>query len=39
MYLRMTKRLLFETNKRLLWKLAWNAGFKGIRSIRITNGG
>lgn len=34
MYLRMTKRMLFETNKRLLWKLAWNAGFKGIRSIR-----
>ncbi len=34
MYIRMAKRMLFETNKRLLWKLAWNAGFKGIRSIR-----
>ncbi len=34
MYLRMAKRLLLETDKRLLWKLAWNAGFKGIRSIR-----
>ncbi len=34
MYLRMAKRLLLETDKRLLWKLAWNAGFKGIRSIQ-----
>ena len=34
MYIRMAKRLLLDTNKRLLWKLAWNAGFKGIRSIR-----
>jgi MoaA/NifB/PqqE/SkfB family radical SAM enzyme len=29
----MAKRLLLETDKRLLWKLVWNAGFKGIRSI------
>jgi MoaA/NifB/PqqE/SkfB family radical SAM enzyme len=34
MYLRMAKRMVWETDKRLLWKLAWNAGFKGIRSIR-----
>jgi len=34
MYLRMTKRLLFETDKRLLWKLAWNLGWKGTRSVR-----
>ncbi len=34
MYFRMAKRLLLETDKRLLWKLAWNAGYKGIRSIR-----
>ena len=33
MYLRFAKRALFEFDKRLLWKLAWNAGFKGIRSI------
>ena len=33
MYLRMFKRLLVETDKRLLWKLAWNAGWKGVRSI------
>lgn len=26
--------MLTETDKRLLWKLAWNAGFKGILSIR-----
>jgi MoaA/NifB/PqqE/SkfB family radical SAM enzyme len=34
MYLRMAKRLLFETDKRLLWKLAWNMGFKGVLSIQ-----
>jgi len=34
MYLRMTKRMLFETDKRLLWKLCWNMGFKGFRSIQ-----
>lgn len=33
MYLRMAKRLLLETDKRLVWKLAWNMGFKGARSI------
>lgn len=34
MYLRMAKRLIWETDKRLLGKLAWNAGFKGIRSVQ-----
>lgn len=34
MYLRMARRLLMETDKRLLWKLAWNAGVKGMRSIQ-----
>ena len=33
MYLKMAKRVLFETDKRLVWKLAWNMGFKGVRSI------
>ena len=33
MYLKMAKRLLFETDKRLLWKLAWNMGFKGMLSV------
>ena len=33
MYFRMAKRLLLETDKRLLWKLFWNMGVKGIRSI------
>ena len=33
MYLRMAKRLLLETDKRLLWKLLWLAGYRGIRSI------
>ena len=34
MYFRMAKRLLLETDKRLLWKLAWNMGFKGMRSVQ-----
>ena len=34
MYLRLAKRLLWETDKRLLWKLAWNFGIKGIRSVQ-----
>ena len=34
MYVRMAKRLLLETDKRLLWKLAWNMGYKGIRSVQ-----
>src|SRR5271166_2646429 len=33
MYLRMLKRMVFETDKRLLWKLAWNMGFKGMLSV------
>jgi MoaA/NifB/PqqE/SkfB family radical SAM enzyme len=33
MYLAMAKRLLWETDKRLLWKLAWNMGFKGMLSV------
>lgn len=34
MYLRMAKRMLLETDKRLLWKLCWNMGFKGLRSVQ-----
>src|SRR3989440_769122 len=33
MYLRMARRILFETDKRLLWKLAWNMGWKGMLSV------
>jgi MoaA/NifB/PqqE/SkfB family radical SAM enzyme len=33
MFLRMAKRLLLETDKRLLWKLAWNFGWKGMLSV------
>ncbi len=33
MYLRMAKRLLMETDKRLLWKLMYQAGWKGYRSV------
>ena len=35
MYLKMTKRMLLETDKRLLWKMAYNCGFKGIRSVQL----
>ncbi len=31
--LKMAQRLLLETDKRLLWKLAWNMGFKGALSV------
>ena len=31
--LRMAKRFLMETDKRLVWKLAWNLGYKGARSV------
>ncbi|HEV3259001.1 MAG TPA: radical SAM/SPASM domain-containing protein [Gemmataceae bacterium] len=34
MYLKMAKRLLVETDKRLLWKLAWNMGWKGMLSVQ-----
>jgi MoaA/NifB/PqqE/SkfB family radical SAM enzyme len=33
MFLQMAKRLLLETDKRLLWKLFWNMGFKGMLSV------
>lgn len=33
MYFRLAKRLLLETDKRLLWKLAWNMGVKGGLSV------
>ena len=34
MYLRMASRLIRETDKRLLWKLAYLAGWKGFRSVQ-----
>lgn len=34
MYFKMAKRALFETDKRLLWKLIYNMGFKGMRAIQ-----
>jgi MoaA/NifB/PqqE/SkfB family radical SAM enzyme len=34
MYLKLAKRVLLETDKRLVWKLAWNMGFKGMRSVQ-----
>ena len=34
MYLRFARRLLLETDKRLLWKAAYNAGFRGMRSVQ-----
>lgn len=34
MYLKMARRLLFETDKRLLAKLAWNMGWGGMRSVQ-----
>jgi MoaA/NifB/PqqE/SkfB family radical SAM enzyme len=34
MLLKLARRALLETDKRLLWKLAWNMGLKGMRSVR-----
>src|SRR5947209_14550793 len=34
MLLKMARRLLLETDKRLLWKLAWNMGWKGMLSVQ-----
>jgi len=34
MYWRMARRALVETDKRLLWKLAYNFGFKGALSVQ-----
>lgn len=31
--LKMARRILLETNKRHLWKLVWNLGVKGTRSV------
>ena len=31
--LKMARRMLVETDKRLLWKLAWNMGWKGMLSV------
>lgn len=33
MYFSLLRRLLLETDKRLLWKLAWNMGVKGAWSV------
>src|SRR6476659_2374309 len=35
MYLRLAKRLFLETDKRLLWKLVWNFGVKGVRAVQL----
>ena len=32
--LKMARRMLFETDKRLLFKLAWNMGWKGMLSVQ-----
>src|SRR5207247_4979298 len=34
MYLRLVKRLLLETDKRLVWKLLVNMGWRGVRSVQ-----
>ncbi len=34
MYFRFAKRMLLETDKRLLWKATWNAGFRGVLSVQ-----
>jgi MoaA/NifB/PqqE/SkfB family radical SAM enzyme len=33
MYFRLAKRLLLESDRKCLWKLAWNMGWKGMLSV------
>ena len=35
MYLRLANRVLWETDKRLVWKAIWNFGLKGIRAVQM----
>ena len=35
MLLQLAKRMLTETDKRLLWKFAYNFGYKGMRSVQL----
>jgi len=35
MLMKMARRMLTETDKRLLWKLAFNFGYKGMRSVQL----
>jgi MoaA/NifB/PqqE/SkfB family radical SAM enzyme len=32
--MKLTSRMLRETDKGVLWKFAWNCGFKGVRSVQ-----
>jgi MoaA/NifB/PqqE/SkfB family radical SAM enzyme len=34
MLMQLTKRMVTETDRRLLWKFAWNFGYKGMRSVQ-----
>jgi hypothetical protein len=34
MMIQFAKRMAMETDKRLLWKLAYNFGYKGMRSVQ-----
>lgn len=35
MLMKLARRMLIETDKRLLWKLAYNFGYKGMRSVQL----
>src|SRR5438105_8136558 len=35
MMLKFAKRMMTETDKRLLWKFAYNFGYKGMRSVQL----
>src|SRR5437868_14897373 len=34
MLLKLARRMLFEADRRQLWKLAWNMGLKGMLSVQ-----
>ena len=35
MLLKLANRMLMETDRKVLWKLAWNFGYKGMRSVQL----
>jgi MoaA/NifB/PqqE/SkfB family radical SAM enzyme len=35
MLYQLTKRMVTETDRRALWKFAWNFGYKGMRSVQL----
>ena len=35
MLMQLTKRMVFETDRKALWKFTWNCGVRGVRSVQL----